>query len=212
MGLRVKDGVVLAVEKPIHSRLLKPQANRRIHTVELHAGVVGAGLIADCRALANRAREECASHRETFEAAMPGGMLADRVAMYVQAYTLYGSVRPFCANLLVAAVDADGPYLSMIEPSGVYWGYRACAAGKGRQTARTELEKLDLEGMQTREAVMEAAKIIYLAHDEAKDKEFELEISWIGPETNGQHQLVPPELLQNAIKAAKEHLASRMDY
>ena len=178
----------------------------------MHAGVVGAGLTADCRALANRAREECSSHRETFESAMPAAMLAERLSLYVQAYTLYGSVRPFCANLLVGAVDADGPQLFMIEPSGICWGYRGCAAGKGRQTARTELEKLDLETMDTRQAVLEAAKIIYLAHDEAKDKEFELEISWISPESNLQHQLVPSDLLEEAIKIAKENLASRMDF
>lgn len=191
---------------------MKTKANRRIHTVELHAGVVGAGLTADCRALANRAREECSSHRETFDFAMPATMLAERVSLYVQAYTLYGSVRPFCANLLIGAVDADGPHLFMIEPSGIFWGYRACAAGKGRQTARTELEKLDLETMDTRQAVFEAAKIIYLAHDEAKDKEFELEISWIGPESGLQHQLIPSDLLEEAVKVAKENLASRMDF
>lgn len=130
LGLRVKDGVVLAVEKPVHSRLLKPHVNRRIHTVELHAGVVGAGLVADCRALANRAREECASHRETFERGIEGAMLAERLALYMQAYTLYGSVRPFCATMLVAAVDADGPHLYMMEPSGVCWVGR-------RRSART---------------------------------------------------------------------------
>lgn len=121
VGLKVKDGVVLAVEKPIHSKLLKPYANRRIYTVDLPSGVVGTGLTADCRALANRARQECASHRETFENNMPGPMLAERLALFMQAYTLYGSVRPFCANLLVGSVDADGPHLYMIEPSGVCW-------------------------------------------------------------------------------------------
>ncbi|PJF18939.1 Proteasome subunit alpha type [Paramicrosporidium saccamoebae] len=212
IGLKVKDGVVLAVEKPIHSRLLKAGANRRIHTVELHAGVVGAGLAADCRALALRAREESASHRENFATGIPGPMLADRLAMYVQAYTLYGSVRPFCGNLLMAAVDEDGSHLYMVEPSGVCWGYRGCAAGKGRQTAKTEIEKLDLDSMTVSQAVVEAAKIIYLAHDPAKDKDFELEMSWIGPESNNQHQIVPKEVLEAAIRVAKENLAARMDY
>lgn len=121
IGLRVKDGVVLAAEKPIHSRLLKAHSNRRIHTVELHAGVVGAGLAADCRALALRAREECSNHRETFETEIPGPMLAERLALYMQAYTMYGSVRPFCGTMLMGAVDNDGPHLYMIEPSGVCW-------------------------------------------------------------------------------------------
>ena len=60
----------------------------------------------------------------------------------MQAYTCYGSVRPFGVSSLVAGVDKTGPRLFCIEPSGVYYGYRACAIGKGRGLAKTELEKL----------------------------------------------------------------------
>lgn len=66
--------------------------------------------------------------------------------------------------------------------------------------------------MTVEQAVQEAAKIIYLAHDEAKDREFELELSWIGPASNNQHQIVPLPILQEAIRVAKDNLASRMDY
>lgn len=40
IGLRVKDGVVLAVEKLVHSKLLMPGANRRIQTIDRHIGLV----------------------------------------------------------------------------------------------------------------------------------------------------------------------------
>ena len=40
IGLRVKDGVVLAVEKLVHSKLLVPAANRRIQTIDRHIGLV----------------------------------------------------------------------------------------------------------------------------------------------------------------------------
>lgn len=56
---------------------------------------------------------------------------------------------------------------------------------------------------------MEAARIIYVAHEDSKDKEFELEMTWIstldGP-TKGRHQHVPQELLEEAEKAAKKSL------
>jgi 20S proteasome subunit alpha 7 len=38
--MRVKDGVVLAVEKLVTSKLLLPGANRRIQTVDRHMGFV----------------------------------------------------------------------------------------------------------------------------------------------------------------------------
>lgn len=40
IGIRCKDGVVLAVEKIISSKLLKPGANKRIATVDRHVGIV----------------------------------------------------------------------------------------------------------------------------------------------------------------------------
>lgn len=40
IGLRVKDGVVLAVEKLVHSKLLVPAANRRVQIIDRHIGLV----------------------------------------------------------------------------------------------------------------------------------------------------------------------------
>lgn len=40
IGIRCKDGVVLAAEKIISSKLLKPGANKRISTVDRNFGVV----------------------------------------------------------------------------------------------------------------------------------------------------------------------------
>jgi 20S proteasome subunit alpha 7 len=70
---------------------------------------------------------------------------------------------------------------------------------------------LDLasEKLSLLDAVREAARIIYVAHEDSKDKEFELEMSWIssldGP-TKGKHEEVPSELLEEAEKAAKRAL------
>ena len=53
----------------------------------------------------------------------------------------------------------------------------------------------------------EAARIIYVAHEDSKDKDFELEMTWIsnrdGP-TKGRHEHVPKEVQEEAEKAAKK--------
>lgn len=79
--------------------------------------------------------------------------------MYEHAYTCYGSVRPFGISTIVAGVDKTGPGLYVVEPSGSYYGYRASAVGKGRQLAKTELEKLDLTNLTVRQGVMEVARM-----------------------------------------------------
>ncbi|KIJ37459.1 hypothetical protein M422DRAFT_231860 [Sphaerobolus stellatus SS14] len=206
IGLRVKDGVVLAVEKLVHSKLLVPEANRRIQTIDRHIGMATAGLLADGRHLANRARDEAQNLRDTYRTPPTLKGVADRLGLYVQAYTLYSSVRPFGISSILGAVDKDGPVLYVIEPSGIFYGYHGAAVGKGRQLAKTELEKLKLSELTTREAVMEAARIIYLVHDDAKDKEFELEMSWIGDETQGRHLAVPDDLKKEAEQKAKDAL------
>lgn len=45
IGLRVKDGVVLAVEKLVQSKLLVAGANRRIQSADLHIGIVSKVII-----------------------------------------------------------------------------------------------------------------------------------------------------------------------
>jgi 20S proteasome subunit alpha 7 len=107
----------------------------------------------------------------------------------------------------------------------LYQGYNGAAVGKGRQLAKTELEKLKLSELSTREAAIEAARMcvfcmyaadlisqrciinsIYLVHDDAKEKDFELEMSWIGDETNGLHLPVPKDLMEEAQAKAKAAL------
>lgn len=104
-------------------------------------------------------------------------------------------------------------------------GYYGTAIGKAKQAAKTEIEKLKLDEMTAREAVKQVARMyesnllfpeggmltndyllacsIHSVHDDVKDRDFELEMSWIGPETKYQHQLVPKELALEAENYAK---------
>ncbi|XP_072867128.1 proteasome subunit alpha type-3 isoform X1 [Chlorocebus sabaeus] len=166
-----------------------------------------AGLLADARSLADIAREEASNFRSNFGYNIPLKHLADRVAMYVHAYTLYSAVRPFgCSFMLGSYSVNDGAQLYMIDPSGVSYGYWGCAIGKARQAAKTEIEKLQMKEMTCRDIVKEVAKIIYIVHDEVKDKAFELELSWVGELTNGRHEIVPKDIREEAEKYAKESL------
>lgn len=47
---------------------------------------------------------------------------------------------------------------------------------------------------------------IYLVHDDAKEKDFELEMSWIGAESGGLHVSVPKDLFDEAEAKAKAAL------
>lgn len=51
----------------------------------------------------------------------------------------------------------------------------------------------------------------HLVHDDNKDGNFELEMTWIGPETKGFHEHVPQDLLKEAEDAAKRALEEAME-
>lgn len=204
LGLKCKDGIILGVEKIIQSNLLVPSKNKKIQTIDRHIGAVYSGLIPDGRALVARGRDEARSYKSLYKSPILIPGFIDRIGLFVQNYTCYNSVRPFGINAIFGGVDEDGPHLYMIEPSGVYWGYNGAAAGKGRQIAKSELEKLDLSELSAKDAVKEALRILYLAHESNKDKEFEIELSWICLESDWKHEFVPEELLEDAVKYAEE--------
>lgn len=222
VGIRCADGVVFAVEKLITSPLLVPGKNRKIQTVDNHIGCIYSGLIPDGRHLVNRGRDEAASFKKIYHRPIPVEAFADRLGQYVQAHTLYNSVRPFGITAIFGGIDdVKGPQLFMLEPNGSYWGYMGAATGKGRQSARAELEKLIAKNtneedgaitLKVRDAIKEIARIIYVAHEDNKEKEFEVEISWCSIEdTQGKHKLIPQDLFDEAINYAKDALAHLED-
>jgi len=142
IGLKVKDGIVFAVEKIIPSKMLEQWSNKRINTIDQHVGFSFAGLLADGRQLLNRAVSEAESYKQFYNSPIPIKVLADRLSLFVQMYTLYGSVRPFGCSVMLGGKDLHGPQLFMIEPSGVSYGYYGCAIGKAKASAKTEIEKL----------------------------------------------------------------------
>lgn len=150
--------------------MLVAGSNRRIFGLDSHAGIAVTGLSADGRQLVNRAREEAQSYADSYGSKVVPSILANRLALYMHYFTLHASLRPFGSTALIAAYDEDlkTPELYMMEPSGVCFRYFGCAAGKGAQAAKTELEKLltkftDPLGSTTitaREAVAEIAKML----------------------------------------------------
>ncbi|XP_022333211.1 proteasome subunit alpha type-3-like [Crassostrea virginica] len=212
VGIRGKDGVVFGVEKLVTSKLYEAGANKRIFNIDRHIGIATAGLMADSRAVVEIAREEASNYRYNYGLPIPLKHLTDRVSGYVHAHTLYSSVRPFGVSMILGSYTVnEGPQMYLIDPSGVSWGYHGCATGKAKQAAKTEIEKLKMKDMPIADLVKEVAKIIYIVHDEVKDKNFELELSWVGEVTGGKHERVPQNVFAEAEKFAKEALEESDD-
>lgn len=153
----------------------------------------------------NYALKEAQNYRRQYGQTIPLKILNERISSLFHAYTLYSAVRPYGVCIILATwTEENGSEMYCIEPNGVSFGYHGCATGKTKQAARTEIEKLKLNSLSARELLNEGAKIIYRVNEDSNDSDakFKLELSWIGKDTNGIHQMCPPNLYEEAKSAA----------
>jgi len=150
VGVKWKDGVVLAVEKRITSKLIEPSSYEKIFQIDDHIAAAPSGIIADARVLVDRARLESQIYRLTYGEPVPLNVLVKKICDLKQAHTQYGGVRPFGAALLMAGVN-EKPELYETDPSGAYFEWKAVAIGSGRNVAMAIFEEhyrddLDMNG------------------------------------------------------------------
>lgn len=145
--------------------MLVPSSNRRIFSIDQRAGIVATGYASDGQQIVSRAREEANSYRDTYGAHIVPSVLTNRLSLFVHYFTLYGSVRPFGVTSILAGFDEDtkNAELYMVEPSGLALRYFGCAAGKGANAAKTELEKLlnskGADGISCRDGITQLARM-----------------------------------------------------
>ena len=155
MGIRTPEGVVLAVEKRLTSPLLEASSVEKIFEVDSHVGFAISGLAADARTLVDHGRVECQSHRFTYDEPLRVESLTQALCDLAMSFG-EGSEeaesdkragerkkvkmsRPFGVSLLLAGVDARGPQLYHMDPSGTFVAYAAHAIGAGAEGAVTQL-------------------------------------------------------------------------
>ena len=84
----------------------------------------------------------------------------------MHAFTSYGVLRPFGVAMILAGMDSGTWKLMMVEPSGRYFEYYACSAGKGNQVCKSEIDKLDLTSLNCKDAVFHLIKMLIKSRDE----------------------------------------------
>ncbi|GAI83846.1 unnamed protein product, partial [marine sediment metagenome] len=161
IGLKFKDGVVLLVDKRISSHLVEPDSIEKIFQIDNHIGCATSGLVADARALVDRARIDAQINKITYGEKIQVKTLVKRISDFKQAYTQYGGVRPFGVVLLIAGVDSTGPCLFATDPSGAYMEIKAGSEGAGRSGALAYLEENYREDMALEETIDMGIKALH---------------------------------------------------
>lgn len=142
IGIKATNGVVLVSEKKVAGYLVQGESVEKIFRISPSIGCTYAGLGPDTRQLVKLARKAAETYYLTYDEYPQAKVLVTDVASTIQDYTQSGGVRPFGVSLLVAGLDSNRqPQLFQVDPSGMFFAWRATAIGKNMQLAKSFLEK-----------------------------------------------------------------------
>lgn len=167
LGIKCKDGIVIAVEERTKKLQISSSA-QKIFQVDDHVGIAAAGYIPDARSQVDNARFFSQSNRIIYDEPVTVETIAKHLADQSQQYTQYGGVRPFGVALILGGVVDSTPQLFLTDPSGTYIAYDAVAIGSGSDKVTEFLEKNYSYDLAMEEASVLAAGGIYAA---SEDKE-----------------------------------------
>jgi len=207
LGIQTKDGVILAAEKKIASKLQIPSSIRNILTINDSCICTYSGLSSDARALVDTARVEAANHWFTFNEDMPAEAIS--LAVCDQALSFAEKKkkknqndkkrqvsRPYGVALLVAGIDKDGsPKLFKNDPSGNYVRFKACCIGQGGENGMSTLQSSYKEDMKWEDAINLAGKVLKENLEQKINKE-NVEIAYIKKDDKKIVFLTPEQIEQ----------------
>ena len=165
VGVKFKDGVVLIVDKRLSSKLIEPQSIEKIFKIDGHIGCATSGLVADARALVDRARTECQVNSFNYSEDLAVESLVKKLCDFKQSYTQYGGVRPFGTAMLIGGIDTSGPHLYETDPSGALMAYKAGGIGAGRNEVMEVFEKEYKDNMTQNQAISLGLKGLSAANE-----------------------------------------------
>ena len=151
LGIKAKNGVVIACEKKLSSPLVDETSIHKVEALSEYMGTTYAGIGPDFQAVLLKARKDVQVYHSRFQDRISPFMLCKQVAELFQEYTQSGGVRPFGIGMIVAGWDeVEGPQIFQVEASGTFYCWKATSLGKGGSTAKGFLERrfsddLDIE-------------------------------------------------------------------
>ncbi|KAJ1554842.1 hypothetical protein HK405_003937, partial [Cladochytrium tenue] len=162
IGVLAADGVVLAAEKKVSSKLLEQERSReKLYKLADHVCVAVAGLTADANTLITYCRQSAHGYALSYGEPIPVEQLVQRLCDLKQGYTQYGGLRPFGVSFLYAGHDAQhGFQLYHSDPSGNYSGWKATCVGANAGNATSLLKQEYKEGLSLKEARSLAVKVL----------------------------------------------------
>ncbi|MEM1597298.1 MAG: archaeal proteasome endopeptidase complex subunit beta [Pyrobaculum sp.] len=158
VGLKVKEGVVLAAEKRVsYGFYTLSSAGKKVFIVNDKLAVASAGIIADMQTLAKILKLNAKAYELEFKKKPTVHAMAKllSVVMFSRRFM------PFYAEVLVGGVDEEGPHLIVMDPLGSLIEDNYAALGTGAKLAIAVLDnnyKPDMSIQDAKKLAVQALK------------------------------------------------------
>jgi 20S proteasome subunit alpha 7 len=213
LGIVFKDGVVLISEKIKQSRAIVSGSNPSVYSVAPHIGIAICGLLPDGRNIVSRAKLEASSYLKNYGIQISGQILAERLSIYVHAHTCHWGARPFGCCVFISSYDTDKKFhLYMLENTGNFFEYYACANGKGRQIVKATVEKdnFAIRDNLIQDGLKKVLKIIIKSYEGEKETEYDVGVISTG--SKYCHQVIDNNFVVDEVKKLKNEIKNeKMD-
>jgi len=188
IGITATDGIVLAAEKKVPTKLLEPSiSSEKMYKIDDHIACAVAGITADANILINNARVSSQRYNYAYQEAIPVEYLVQQVCDLKQGYTQYGGQRPFGVAFLYAGWDHHyGFQLYQSDPSGNYGGWQAYAIGQNNASAQSILKADWKPEFKIRDAVKLAVKVLSKTMDSTSLSAEKLDLSTLTRDARGR--------------------------
>jgi len=188
LGILAKDGIVLAAERKVTSKLLEQDTSaEKLYTINDNMICAVAGMNADANILINYARQNAQRYLITYNEDIPCEQLVRRLCDLKQGYTQHGGLRPFGVSFIYAGWDHLRQFqLYQSNPSGNYGGWKATSVGANNASAQSLLKQDYKEDQTLQEACAMAVKVLSKTMDSTKLSSEKIEFATVGKTQDGK--------------------------
>ena len=110
LGIKAKNGIVIASEKKIGSVLVDETSFHKVEKISPYMGMGYSGIGPDFQTVLLKARKDVQVYHSRYQDRITPFMLCKQIADLFQEFTQSGGVRPFGIGLLVGGYDDElGP-------------------------------------------------------------------------------------------------------
>lgn len=198
IGIKYKEGILLAVEKNSTSKIVDLSKCMCISGLSNGYAMTYSGLAHDNNVVSIAMKRFAKDYIREMEREPSTAYFLNVLQKYLIDFGSYTGLRPAGCEFLLSAVHESEHALYHADTFGSINRCTAYATGVNAKSAKTELEKIDFSGLSFEDAVQCAVRVFFLSRDAMAEGPFEIEM--MHAESGSQQKRVPQDLIQKYVQ------------